>query len=77
VALVITYVSEERIASIIRVTKIGMLGIGTFSETSVLTRAKRRNIPENCILRSHRRKILRSYNLIKHYAMKAYGGVDI
>jgi hypothetical protein len=32
-----------------------------FSETSVLTRATRRNIPENTILHSHRRENLKSY----------------
>jgi hypothetical protein len=31
------------------------------SETSVLTRARRRNIPENAILHSHRRQNLKSY----------------
>jgi hypothetical protein len=33
------------------------------SETSVLTRATRRNIPEGTILHSHRRENLKCYNL--------------
>jgi hypothetical protein len=33
----------------------------SFSETSVLTTATRRNIPEDTILRSHRRENLKSY----------------
>jgi hypothetical protein len=38
-------------------------------ETSVLTRATRRNIPEDIILHSHRRKNLKSYTTNKHISM--------
>jgi hypothetical protein len=34
------------------------------SETSVLTRATRRNIQEDTILRSHRRENLKSYRIL-------------
>jgi hypothetical protein len=74
VALVRTDISEELSAFIIGVTRIGELGtlaltsnrrmLRTFlssSETSVLTRATRRNIREDAILYSHRRENPKSY----------------
>jgi hypothetical protein len=60
VALVITDVSEEHSASIIRVTRISELGT-TLAVTSVLTRATPRNIQEDAILHSHRRENVKSY----------------
>jgi hypothetical protein len=46
------------------------------SETSVLTRATRRNNPEDTILHSHRRENLKSYNNLIAYrfckSLKAY-----
>jgi hypothetical protein len=61
VALVTTDVSEELGASFIRVTRIGELGTLAVTRNSVLTRATRRNIPEDAIHHSHRGESLKSY----------------
>jgi hypothetical protein len=50
-ALIKTDVSDESIASIIRVTRIGELG-------TLLIRTTRRNIPEDSILHTNRRENL-------------------
>jgi hypothetical protein len=60
-----TDVSEERSASIIRVTRIGELGttLAVTSNWRMLWRntATWRNIPEDTILHSHHRENLKSY----------------
>jgi hypothetical protein len=62
VPLVRTDVSEERNASFIRVRRIGELGTTLKNGVVwVLTRATRRNNPEDTILHSHRRENLKSY----------------
>jgi hypothetical protein len=59
VVLVRTDVSEERSALPILFTL--MMEALRFSETSVLARATRRNVPEDGIFHSHRRENLNSY----------------
>jgi uncharacterized membrane protein len=99
VALSRTDVSEERIASGIRVRRVGAIGTTLsatsnrsmlrrntmrspivvtltvqairFSETSVLTRATRRNNPEDTILHSHRRENLKSYIMKVTFFLKS------
>jgi hypothetical protein len=44
-----------------------------YFETSVLTRATRRNIPEDTFLHSHRRENLQSYNVKKSKAIPVTG----
>jgi hypothetical protein len=66
VVLVRTDVSEKRIASIIRVTRIGDLGtsLAVINNRSTLrrnTKVKRPNIPEDDILHNHRYDNLKSY----------------
>jgi hypothetical protein len=73
VALVRTDVSEKLSASIIRVTLTLitlMIEALRSSETSVLTRATRRNIPEDDILHSHCRENLKSYIALTGWTLK-------
>jgi hypothetical protein len=43
------------------------------SQTLILTRATRRNIPEDAILHSHRRENLKSYNINTNLVIKEFG----
>jgi hypothetical protein len=45
-----------------------MIGVRRFSETSVLSPAARRNIPEDGILHSHRRENLKFYTILQFLA---------
>jgi hypothetical protein len=68
VALVRTDVSEEPGASFIRASKIAP---GS-SETSILTRATRRNNPEDTVRHSHRRENLKSYIWTNMYTFLSF-----
>jgi hypothetical protein len=71
VALVVTNVSEELSTSIIKGTTIGEpILVTLMMETSVLTTATRRNIPEDVILRSHRRGNLKSCIALTGWALQ-------
>jgi hypothetical protein len=75
VAFVTTDVSEESSASVIRVARIGqietmlavtrnrLMEVLRSFETSVLTRATRRNVPEDGVLDNYRCEKLKSYTV--------------
>jgi hypothetical protein len=82
VYIVRTDISEESIATIIRLTRIQgtklllalifiilMMESIDSSETSVLIRATRRHIPEDGIFHSQRREDLRSYIVLSNWAL--------
>jgi hypothetical protein len=68
VALVRTDYSVERIASIIKMAKIILMEINS-SETSIVTTATRRNIPEDIILNSQRLENLKSWIALTGWAL--------
>jgi hypothetical protein len=47
------------------------------TETSVLSRATRRNIPEHCILHSYRRENLKSYIALTGWALQRRRNVTV
>jgi hypothetical protein len=68
VALIRADVSEERIVPTIVSTALIMEAICS-SETSVLRRATRRNIPDDAILHSRRRENLKSYTALTGWTL--------
>jgi hypothetical protein len=68
VALIRIEISEEPSTSIIMVIRIGELGtsLAKFLLNVILTRATRRDIPEDGVLHSHRRGNYKSYILNKN-----------
>jgi hypothetical protein len=68
-ALIMTGVSEELRASFNRAILVTQMEGQRSTQTPVLTRATRRNIPEDAILHSHRRKNLKSYTALTGWAL--------
>jgi hypothetical protein len=75
VALVITGVSENVPSSPIFVTL--MMEALSSSETSVITRATRRNIPEDVNIHSHRLENLKSYMFKRNLMSDIWTADDI
>jgi hypothetical protein len=65
--VVLSDVSEDRIASIFRVEESVKMEAIRSSETSIHTRTTWRHIPESGILLSHRHENLKSYILNEHF----------
>jgi hypothetical protein len=69
VDLVRTDVSEELSASFIRVTGVGELGTTLALTSNRRTLRRNTNIPEDTILHSHRREILKSYTALTGWTL--------